>query len=100
MIPMEYYLGVSSLLFIIGAYGAMTCKNIIRVLMCLEVMLNAANINLVAFSRYVANATGQVFASFTIAIAAAECAIGLALAILIYRTYGTLDITKLTEMRW
>lgn len=100
MIPLEYYLAVSSLLFTIGAYGALTCKNGIRVLMCLEIMLNAANINLVAFSRYVANATGQVFAAFSIAIAAAEVAVGLAILILIYRMYKTVDVSKLIEMRW
>ncbi len=100
MIPLQYYLAVSSLLFIIGGYGALTCKNGIRVLMCLEIMLNAANINLVAFSRYVANATGQVFAAFSIAIAAAEVSVGLALMILIYRLYKTVDVSKLVEMRW
>ena len=100
MIPLTYYLVLSALVFGIGAYGVLTCKNTIRVLMCLELMMNAANINLVAFSRYLTDISGQIFVTFSISIAAAECAIGLAIVIIIYRMYGTVEVGRLNKLRW
>ena len=106
MIPLEYWLAFSSLLFAIGAYGVLTRKNAIVVLMSIEVMLNAANINLVAFSSYhtalhgVSDASGQVFALFSIAIAAAEVAVGLAILLSVYRRYQTIDVDKINILRW
>jgi len=106
MIPIEYWLVFSSLLFAIGAYGVLSRKNAIVVLMCIEIMLNAANINLVAFSSYhtalygVADASGQVFALFSIAIAAAEVAVGLAIILSVYRRYQTIDVDKINILRW
>lgn len=100
MIPLEYYLALSSTAFGIGAYGVLVCRNSIRVLMCLELMMNAANINLVAFSRYLGDAAGQVFVTFSIAIAAAEAAVGLAIILVIYRLYGTVEIGELKNLRW
>jgi NADH-quinone oxidoreductase subunit K len=106
MIPIEYWLVFSSLLFAIGAYGVLTRRNAIVVLMCIEVMLNAANINLVAFSSYHStlhgypDASGQVFALFSIAIAAAEVAVGLAIILSVYRRYQTIDVDKINILRW
>jgi len=106
MIPVEYWVIFSSLLFSIGAYGVLTRKNAIVVLMSIEVMLNAANINLVAFSSYhsslhvVKDASGQVFALFSIAIAAAEVAVGLAIILSVYRRYKTIDVDKINILRW
>ncbi len=108
MIPIEYWLILSSLLFAIGGYGVLSRKNAIVVLMSIEIMLNAANINLVAFSRYhtilhplaAKDATGQVFALFSIAIAAAEVAVGLAILLSVYRRYRTIDVDKINILRW
>jgi NADH-quinone oxidoreductase subunit K len=106
MIPLEHWLTFSSLLFAVGAYGVLTKKNAIVVLMSIEIMLNAANINLVAFSSYhsalhgTIDATGQVFALFSIAIAAAEVAVGLAIMLSVYRRYTTIDVDQINILRW
>jgi NADH:ubiquinone oxidoreductase subunit K len=106
MIPIEYWLVFSSLLFCIGAYGVLTKRNAIVVLMCIELMLNAANINLVMFSSYHSvlhdgmDPSGQVFALFSIAIAAAEVAVGLAIILSVYRRYQTIDVDKINILRW
>jgi NADH-quinone oxidoreductase subunit K len=107
MITIEYWLILSSLLFAIGAYGVLTRKNAIVVLMSIEIMLNAANINFVAFSSYhmglhggSQDPSGQVFAIFSIAIAAAEVAVGLAILLSVYRRYKTIDVDKLNILRW
>ena len=106
MIPIEYWLVLSSLLFCIGAYGVLTRRNAIVVLMCIELMLNAANINLVMFSSYhsllhgTIDPSGQAFALFSIAIAAAEVAVGLAILLSVYRQYSTIEVDKLNILRW
>jgi NADH-quinone oxidoreductase subunit K len=100
VIPLYYYLVLSAAMFSIGALGMLTTRNAIKLLMCIELMLNAANINLVAFSRYLGNIDGQVFATFIISIAAAEVAVGLAIVLTIYRVHGTIDFQKIKEMRW
>jgi NADH-quinone oxidoreductase subunit K len=101
MIPLINYLILSSILFSIGAYGVLTKRNAVRVLMAIEIMMNAAIINLVAFSVYMPyqNITGQVFALFAIAIAAAEASIGLAIFILIFRTHRTIDIKEIRRLK-
>ncbi|MDP6612818.1 MAG: NADH-quinone oxidoreductase subunit NuoK [Candidatus Hydrothermarchaeota archaeon] len=100
MIPLHYYLVLSALVFGIGVAGVLTARNGIKLLMCIELMLNAANINLVVFSRYLGDISGQVFAVFVISIAAAEVAVGLAIVLMIYRIHGTIDFQKIKEMRW
>ena len=106
MIPIEYWLVFSSLLFCIGAYGVMTRRNAIVVLMCIEIMLNSANINLVMFSSYhsvlhgTIDPSGQVFTLFSIAIAAAEVAVGLAILLSVYRRYQTIEVDKINILRW
>ena len=101
-IPLNWFLVVAAALFCIGLYGVLSRRNAIGILMCLELMLNAVNINLVAFWRYQdpARMTGQVFAIFVFAVAAAEVAVGLALVISIYRNRETVvveDIDLLKE---
>lgn len=101
MTPLHAYLGLAGILFAIGFGGAVARRNAIVVLMGIELMLNAANINLIAFWKYgaVANMTGYIFVLFSIAIAAAESAVGLALVILIYRHFKTIDLTQTNKLR-
>ncbi len=100
MIPLAYYLLLSTALFCIAAYGILASRNAIRVLMCIELLFNAANINLVAFSRYLGEASGQAFVVFTISIAAAEVAVGLALFLALYRAFGIAELDVIKELRW
>ncbi len=104
-IPLPFYLIVAAGLFCIGLYGALARRNAVAILMGIELMLNAVNINLVAFWRYtspdpVATQTGIVFALFVIALAAAEAAIGLALIIAIYRSRDTVNVEDINLLKW
>lgn len=102
MIPLHYYLMFSAALFCIGLAGALTRRNAILVLIGIELMLNAANLNFIAFWRFHPNAgstMGIMFAVFSIAIAAAEAAVGLALVIAIYRHYKTANVDQMDQMR-
>jgi NADH-quinone oxidoreductase subunit K len=102
MIPLYWWLIVAAALFCIGLYGVLARKNAIAVLMGIELMLNAVNINLVAFWRYITPQalTGQVFAIFVITVAAAEAAVGLAIIIAAYRRRDTVVVDELDIMRW
>jgi NADH-quinone oxidoreductase subunit K len=102
MIPLYWWLIVAAALFCIGLYGVLSRRNAIGVLMGIELMLNAVNVNLVAFWRYVAPQalTGQVFAIFVITVAAAEAAVGLAIIIAAYRRRDTVIVDELDIMRW
>ncbi len=100
MIPLNYYLVLSAMLFCIGVYGVLTKKNAIYVLMSIEIMLNSVNINFVAFSTYNGDMSGQVFALFSIALAAAEVAIGLAIFLLLYKRHGTVELNNIRILRW
>jgi len=102
MIPLSWYLIVAAILFCIGLYGAMARRNAISILMGIELMLNAININLVAFWRYITPdaLTGQIFAIFVITVAAAEAAIGLALIISIFRNRDTVIVEEVDMMKW
>ena len=103
MSPLHYYLLVSALLFSIGFAGALARRNAILVLIGIELMLNAANLNFIAFWRYGVHPehhlTGLMFVIFSIAIAAAEAAVGLALIIAIYRHYKTTDLNQISSMK-
>lgn len=101
-VTLEHYLALSALLFCMGLYGALTKRNAVVILMCIEIMLNAANIALVAFSRYIVPTmlTGQVFAIFVMVVAAAEAAVGLAIIISIYRNRETVDVGQIDLMKW
>jgi NADH:ubiquinone oxidoreductase subunit K len=100
MIPIEFFLAFAAILFAIGAYGVVTKKNTIVVLMCIELMLNAANINFVAFSAFLGDALGQVFVIMTISVAAAEVAVGIAILLNAYKIKKTTETDSLTSMRW
>lgn len=100
MIPIELYLLLSSTMFTVGLYGLMTQRNGVKMLMCVELLLNSCNINLVAFSAYLPNVNGQVFALFSIALAAAEAGVGFAILITLYRLYGSIDLDNINALRW
>ena len=101
MVPLNWYLIVAAALFCIGLYGVLARRNAIAVLMGIELMLNAVNINLVAFGRYLTPAvpTGQVFALFVFIVAAAETAVGLALVISVYRHLQVVDMEKVDSLK-
>jgi len=101
MIPLEWYLILAAALFCVGGYGVLSRRNAIAVLMGIELMLNAVNINLVAFWRYLepAGATGQAFALFVYVVAAAEASVGLALTIAIWRTRSTIALEDIDLLR-
>ena len=95
-----HYLILSAALFTIGVIGVMVRRNIIIILLSIELMLNAANINLIAFSAQVQNVVGQVFAIFVICVAAAEAAVGLGIILAFYRNKETVNIDEMSLMRW
>ena len=101
-VSLEHYLILSAILFAIGLYGALAKRNTIVILMSIEIMLNAVNIAMVAFSRFIVPSllTGQVFAIFIMVVAAAEAAVGLAIIIAIYRSRETIEATKIDLMKW
>ena len=102
MIPISWYLVLAAALFSLGLFGVLARKNAVAILLGVELMLNAVNINLVAFWRYLepAKVTGQVFAIIVFAVAAAEVAVGLALIISIYRNRKTVVADDLDMMKW
>jgi NAD(P)H-quinone oxidoreductase subunit 4L len=101
-IGLNHYLILSAVLFCIGLYGALTRRNAVVILMCIEIMLNAVNISLVAFSAYIVPLllTGQVFAIFVIVVAAAEIAVGLAIVLAIYRGLADIDTNNINLLKW
>jgi NADH:ubiquinone oxidoreductase subunit K len=94
------YLLISIIIFTIGVYGVITQRSGIKILMCIELLLNSANLNLVAFSSYNGNSTGQVFALFSIAIGAAEAAIGFAILVALFRLRDTINLDNINILRW
>lgn len=100
MIRLPLVLFFSALLFSTGVYGVLARRNAVLVLMSIELMLNAVNVNLVAFSARLQDVTGQVFALFVIAVAAAEVGIGLAIVILIYRNRETINLNEVNLLKW
>jgi NAD(P)H-quinone oxidoreductase subunit 4L len=101
-IPLQAYLAVAALLFCTGVWGLINSRNAVRVLMSIELMLNAVNINLMAFSDYLDGQLirGQVFAIFVITVAAAEAAVGLAILLSLYRNRETVDMERFNLLRW
>ncbi|MEE9248568.1 MAG: NADH-quinone oxidoreductase subunit NuoK [Dehalococcoidia bacterium] len=101
MIGLEHFLVLSAVLFSIGLWGALVKRNIVTILMCLEIMFNGVNIAFVAFSRYNTPTllTGQVFALFVITVAAAEVTLGLAIVIAVFRTSETVDASEMGLMK-
>ena len=100
-VGLHHFLLLSAILFAIGLFGLLTKKGLIPLLMCVELMLNAVNINLVAFNHYrpVFDYSGQLMAIFSVAVAACEIAVGVALAFRIYRDRGTVNVDELKEMK-
>ena len=98
---LQSYLTLSAVLFAIGLYGALVRRNAVIVLIAIEIMMNAANLNFIAFSRFIpaGQITGQLFALFGITIAAAEVAVGLAIVIAIFRFYKTIEVDRLTRLK-
>lgn len=102
MIGLNHYLALSVIVFCIGVYGMLTRRNAVGVLMSVELMFNAVNITLVAFARYITpgEITGQVIAIFTIAVAAAEATVALAIVLLIYQHHKGIDVDRVNFMKW
>ena len=99
-IRLPFLLIFGAVLFSAGVYGVLARRNAVLVLMSIELMLNAVNVNLVAFSQFWHDVTGQVFALFVIAVAAAEVGIGLAIVILIYRNRETINVDEVNLLKW
>ena len=100
MVPQEHYLVLSAILFAIGAIGVLVRRNAIVIFMCIELMLNAVNISLVAFSKHLNSMDGQVFVFFIMTVAAAEAAIGLAIMVSLFRNKETLNLDEINLMKW
>ena len=99
-IPIEYYLILSAALFAIGIAGVLIRRNAIVVFMCIELMLNSANLTFITFSSYLGNSTGQIFVFFVMAVAAAEAAVGLAIIIALFRNMQTISVDKFNIFKW
>ncbi len=101
-IPLSYFLVVSTLMFFIGIYGFLTRKNLITILMSVELILNSVNINFVAFNRYLFpnELQGHFFSLFIIAVAAAEAAVAIAIIISVYRRYTNIDVERVDTMKY
>ena len=100
MIRLPFILFFGALLFSAGVYGVLARRNAVMVLMAIELMLNAVNVNLVGFSAYLKDVTGQVFALFVIAVAAAEVGIGLAIVILLFRNRQSINVDEVNLLKW
>jgi NADH-quinone oxidoreductase subunit K len=99
MVPLHWYMVLSVVVFVIGVFGFLSRKNIIIMLMSIELMLNAVNINLISMSHYLQDLRGQILAYFVIAVAAAEAAIGLAIVIALFRNKATAHVDEIKEMQ-
>lgn len=100
MIPLNYYLALSAILFSIGVVGVLARRNAIIVFMSIELMLNSVNLTLIAFSAYLGSAAGQMFVFFVLTVAAAEAAVGLAIIIALFRNKMTVNIDEINIMKW
>jgi NADH-quinone oxidoreductase subunit K len=96
----DFFLVMAAILFTIGCYGVLVRRNIIVMLMCIELMLNAVNLTFIAFSHESQSMTGQVFALFVITVAACEAAVGLAIVLALYRRRRTTDADDASLLRW
>jgi NADH-quinone oxidoreductase subunit K len=100
MVATHHYLILAAALFTIGVVGVLTRRNIMIILFSIELMMNAVNINLIAFSRHFEHVTGQVFAIFVITVAAAEAAVGLGIVIAMFKNKETMNINEIDLMKW
>ncbi len=99
MVPIEHYISLSAVLFMIGTLGVLTRRNAIVIFMSIELMLNAANLLFVAFAQEYAALSGHIFVFFVMTVAAAEVAVGLALIVAIFRSRGTIDIDEMNQLK-
>ena len=99
-VPLNHYILLSAIIFSIGVMGVLIRRNAIVIFMSVELMLNAVNLLLTAFSAYWGDASGQVFVSFIMALAAAEVAVGLAIIVMIYRNTNSTDVNVLNRLKW
>jgi NADH-quinone oxidoreductase subunit K len=100
MVTLEHYLVLSALLFALGIAGVMLRRNLIVILMSLELMMNAVNLSFIAFSRYLGSIEGQIFVLFVMVVAAAEVAVGLAIAVAVFKQRGTININDISLLKW
>lgn len=99
-VPLDHYIIFCSILFSIGVIGVLIRRNVIIIMMSIELMLNSVNVLLAAFSAYWGDPSGQVFVFFVMALAAAEVAVGLAIIVMVYRNTKSVDIDSLSKLRW
>lgn len=99
-IPLEYYLILSAIVFLIGAIGVLTRRNAIIIFMCIELMLNSVNLTLVGFSQYMGDLAGQIMVLMVMTVAAAEAAIGLAIVLSLFRNKETVFLDEVNLMKW
>ncbi|MBX3236362.1 MAG: NADH-quinone oxidoreductase subunit NuoK [Nitrospiraceae bacterium] len=99
-VPLSYYLILSGFVFLTGVVGVLIRRNIIIILLSVELMLNATNINFVAFSEYYHHVAGQVFVFFALTVAAAEVAVGLAIIIALHRSRSTINVDEFSLLKW
>ncbi|MGQ9642574.1 MAG: NADH-quinone oxidoreductase subunit NuoK [Ignavibacterium sp.] len=99
-ITIEYYLILSAFMFLVGVAGVLTRRNAIVVFMCIELMLNSANLTMIAFSSFLGSSVGQLFVFFVMTVAAAEAAVGLAIIIAIFRNKLTVNIDEINILKW
>ena len=97
---LEYYLILTAIIFVIGAIGVVTRRNVIIIFMCVELMLNAVNLTLVAFGQYLGNVAGQIFVLLVMTVAAAEAAIGLAIVLALFRNKQTVYVDEIRLLKW
>ena len=100
MVPGEYYLALAGLVFVIGGIGVLTRRNVIMILMSIELMLNAVNLTFITFAKMHGNMMGQMFVIFVITVAAVEAAVGLALIISLNRRKATLNVDEINILKW
>lgn len=100
LVPLNHYILFCIALFVVGVTGVLTRRNAIIIFMSVEIMLNAVNLLLAAFSAYWGDASGQVFVFFIMAVAAAEVAVGLAIIVMVYRNTRSIDINVLNKLKW
>ena len=100
MIGIEHYVILSGIIFTVGLWGVMTSRNVLKILLSLELLLAASNLSFVAFSRFNGDYAGQLIVFFVILVAAAEVAIGLAIIVLMYRRFATIQADEVKELKW
>lgn len=100
MVTLQHYLFLSAALFTIGVVGVMFRRNLIVILMSLELMLNAVNLTFIALARYMESVEGQIIVLFVMVVAAAEVAVGLAIAVTVFRQRGSINVDEVNLMRW